>query len=54
MVTDRKTLTPTSYVDIKSKDLQEILIRVLKHVRGISLREDKPTVRTFPSLIVQS
>ena len=44
---------PTSYVDIKSNQLQEILIKVFKDVRGIYIREDKPTVRTFPSLIVQ-
>ena len=42
---DRKTLTLTSYVDVKSKELQKVLIEVLADVRGISLREDKPTVR---------
>lgn len=45
VVADRKTLTPTSYVDVKSKELQKVLMEVLEDVRGISLREDKPTVR---------
>ena len=48
-----KRKDPTSYVDIKSSQLQEILVKVLKDVRGICIREDKPTVRTSPSLIVQ-
>ena len=52
-MTDRKTQDSTSYVDIKSSQLQEILAKLLKDVRGICIREDKPTVRTPPSLIVQ-
>ena len=44
-VADRKTLVPTTYIDVKSKDLQAVLVEVLEDVRGICLREDKPTVR---------
>lgn len=44
-ITDRTGLAPTSYVDIKSKELQEVLVKVLADVRGVSLREDKPSVR---------
>lgn len=46
-VVDKETLAPISYIDIKSKELQEILMSVLEDVRGICLREDKPTVRSF-------
>ena len=52
-MTDRKTQDSTSYVDIKLSQLQEILAKLLKDVRGICIWEDKPTVRTSPSLIVQ-
>ena len=52
-MTDRKTQDSTSYVDIKSSQLQEILAKLLKDVRGICIQEDKPTIRTSPSLIVQ-
>ena len=50
VVVDRKTLTPTSYVDVKSMELQKVLMEVLEDVRGISLREDKPTVRPTGTL----
>ena len=46
-ITDRKTQDLTSYVDIKSNQLQEILVKVFKDVRDISIREDKPTIRTL-------
>ena len=49
-ITDRRSLVATSYVDIKSKQLQEVLIDVLEDVRGTCLREDKSTVRAFQSL----
>ena len=51
--TDRKTQDPTSYVDVKSNQLQEILGKVFQDVRDISIREDKPTVRTLQLLRVQ-
>jgi hypothetical protein len=40
---DRKTLEPTSYIDIKPEGLRNILRKVLKGVR-VSLGEDKPAV----------
>ena len=44
-VPDRGTKDPTSYVDIKSEELRDILREVLKDVHGISLMVEKPTVR---------
>ncbi|XTI84713.1 hypothetical protein V2W45_1465739 [Cenococcum geophilum] len=37
-----KTKDSTFYVDIKFKGLQDVLRKVLKDIRGICLREDKP------------
>ncbi|OCK92589.1 uncharacterized protein K441DRAFT_517696, partial [Cenococcum geophilum 1.58] len=39
---DKKTKDSTFYVDIKFKGLQDVLRKVLKDIRGICLREDKP------------
>lgn len=36
----RKTQVPTLYIDVKSKELQEILVEVLGDIRGLSLSED--------------
>jgi hypothetical protein len=44
-IPDRDTKDPTSYVDIKSEELRDILREVLKDVHGISLIVEKPTVR---------
>lgn len=41
---DKKTLERTSYVDIKSEELRDILRTVLGGVRAINLNEDKPAV----------
>jgi hypothetical protein len=45
MVIDWSNKKPKTYVDIKSVELRDVLRQVLKDVSGISLREDKPTVR---------
>ncbi|KAI9748613.1 MAG: hypothetical protein M4579_007174 [Chaenotheca gracillima] len=42
---DRMTKEPTCYVDIKSEELRDILRTILRDVSGISLVEDKPSVR---------
>jgi hypothetical protein len=44
-ILDRNTKDATSYVDIKSEELRDVLREVLKDVYGISLMVDKPTVR---------
>jgi hypothetical protein len=41
---DKKTQDLTSYIDIKSEELRDILRIVLRDVYGISLNEDKPSV----------
>ncbi|KAL9129214.1 MAG: hypothetical protein Q9217_002283 [Psora testacea] len=41
---NRKTLDPTYYVDIKSEGLRDILRTVLRGIRAVNLNEDKPTV----------
>ena len=41
---DKETKDTTTYVDIKSKCLRDILRAVLQDVRGISLKEDKLSV----------
>jgi hypothetical protein len=41
---DKKTSDPTFYIDVKSEPLQEILIKVLRGVKGTCLDGDKPTV----------
>lgn len=42
---DKKTENPTYFIDLKSEALRDILRTVLQNVKGICLREDKPTVR---------
>ena len=44
-ILDRDTKDATSYADIKSEELRDILREVLKDVDGLSLMVDKPTVR---------
>ena len=39
-----------SYVDVKSKGLRDVLRKVLKDIRGICLREDKPSVRKISTI----
>jgi hypothetical protein len=40
----------TTFVDVKSEELRDILREVLKDINTVCLREDKPTVReTFVS-----
>jgi hypothetical protein len=34
----------TSYIDIKSEDLRDILREVLHDIKAVSLMEDKPSV----------
>jgi hypothetical protein len=41
---DKTTKDPTSYIDIKSELLRDILREILQDVRGITLAEDMPTV----------
>ncbi|KAF2184285.1 hypothetical protein K469DRAFT_688770 [Zopfia rhizophila CBS 207.26] len=43
-LTDKTTKDTTSYIDIKSELLRDILKEILQDVRGISLSEDMPTV----------
>lgn len=42
--TDKDSKEATSYIDVKSEPLREILREVLWAVRAISLMEDKPSV----------
>ena len=42
--TDRTSLKPTTYVDIKSEGLRDILRILLKDIKWLSLGEDKPAV----------
>jgi len=42
--TDKKTSEPTAYIDIKSKDLRDILRTVLRDIRAASLEGNKPAV----------
>ena len=44
-ILDRHNKDATSYIDIKSEELQGILREVLKDVHSISLMVDKLTVR---------
>jgi len=39
-----------SYIDIKSKGLRDVLRKVLKDIRRICLREDKPLVRKISAI----
>ena len=41
---DKDTKDTTTYIDIKSKYLRDMLRVVLQNVRGISLKEDKLSV----------
>ena len=41
---DKKNVNFSTFLDIKSEVLRDILREVLKDVRGVNLREDKPTV----------
>jgi len=41
---DKTTKDTTSYIDIKSEYLRDILRETLQDVRGVSLAEDMPTV----------
>ena len=43
-VIDKTSLKSTTYVDIKSEGLRDILRIVLKDIKWLSLGEDKPTV----------
>jgi hypothetical protein len=43
-ILDKKALTNTVYIDIKSEWLRDVLRMVLKGVHGISTKEDKPSV----------
>lgn len=44
-ILDRKTKDVTSYINIKSEELRNILREVLKDVHSISMIVKKPTVR---------
>lgn len=41
---NKKTKDSISYIDVKSEGLRDVLRKVLKDIRGICLREDKPLV----------
>lgn len=45
-IPDKQTFEQVFYIDIKSDGLRDVLRIVLRDVRGLSLREDKVTVRT--------
>ena len=47
MDADKVTSKPTAYIDIKSDGLRDVLRTVLKHIKWISLGEDKPSVYAF-------
>jgi hypothetical protein len=42
---DRTTEKQTHHIDIKSEGLRDVLRSVLKDVKGICLREEKPSVQ---------
>ncbi len=48
---DKKTLNSTYYIDIKSKELQNILRTILRDIRIINLNEDKFTIKLFFDLV---
>lgn len=48
-ILDKKALTNTVYIDIKSESLRDVLRTVLKGVNGISAKEDSPSISS-PSL----
>lgn len=48
---EKKTLDPTYYVDIKSKELRDILRTILRNIRMINLNEDKPTIKFSSNLV---
>ena len=48
---EKKTLDPTYYVDIKSKELRDILRTILRDIRMINLNEDKPTIKLSSNLV---
>ena len=39
-----------SYIDVKSKGLRDVLRKVLKDIRRIYLREDKPLVQKISAI----
>jgi len=49
---NKKTLDLTYYIDIKSKELRDILRIVLQDIRTINLNEDKFIIKLFFNLIV--
>ena len=42
---DKNTKETTSYIDVKSEPLREVLRDILRGVKAVSLMEDKPSVR---------
>jgi len=48
---DKKTLNSTYYVDIKLKELRNILKTILRDIRTINLNEDKSTIKFFFDLV---
>jgi hypothetical protein len=45
MIEDKKTAEPTTFIDVNSENLREVLKTVLEDVKGINLREDKLSVQ---------
>jgi hypothetical protein len=45
--TEKITLNPTAYIDIKLDSLRDVLRTVLKHIKWISLRKNKPFIYIF-------
>lgn len=48
---NKKTLNSTYYVNIKSKEFQDILRTILRNIRIINLNEDKSIVKLFFDLV---
>lgn len=47
LFSEQKTKESTTYIDVKSELLRDILGEVLKNVRSVSVKEAKPSVGNF-------
>jgi hypothetical protein len=45
MIQDKKTTDLTTFIDVNSKQLRDVLVTVLAEIKGINLREDKLSVQ---------
>lgn len=48
---DKKTLNSIYYLDMKSKELRDILRTILRDIRTINLNEDKSAIKLFFDLL---